>query len=87
MALKYYLASNTGRGFITHEDNELSHISGYPGDIYVTENTGWAARIGAVEKTLEEAQSLVNTALSASISELPSGSDIPSGITLPTGSL
>lgn len=85
MALKYYLATNTGQGFITHADNESSHISGYPGDIYATENTAWATRVGAVEKTLSEAQTLVDLALTASLETMPSGSEIPTAV-LPTGS-
>ena len=63
----YYQAVNTGHGFITHADNELAHISGYPGDIWVTENTTWAERIGALELTKEEAQAIVDTVVSASI--------------------
>jgi len=59
--MKYYVATNTGKGFITHEENEANHIAGYPADVYVTENTTWAARVGATEKTKEEAQSLVDT--------------------------
>ena len=64
---KYYNAENTGKGFITHEDNELSHISSYPGNVWVTENTAWAVRVGAVEKTKIEAQTLVNSAISGSL--------------------
>ena len=63
MAIKYYLASNTGKGFITHAENESAHISGYPGDIWVTENTSWATRVGAVEKTQVEAQALADAAV------------------------
>ena len=33
---KYYEKENTGKGFITHEDNELAFVSGYPGNIWVT---------------------------------------------------
>ena len=64
---KYYQTENTGKGFITHEDQELGHISGYPGNIWVTENTAWAVRVGAVEKTKMEAQTLVNLAISGSL--------------------
>ena len=64
---KYYQAENTGKGFITHGDQELAHISGYPGDVWVTENTAWAVRVGAVEKTKIEAQTLVNSAISGSL--------------------
>ena len=54
--MKYFVAENTGKGFITHEDNQLSHISGYPGNVWYTGDiqTTWAARVGAVEKTKEE---------------------------------
>ena len=64
---KYYEKENTGKGFITHTDNELSHVAGYPGNIWVTENTAWAVRVGAVEKTKIEAQTIVNAAISGSL--------------------
>ena len=64
---KYYNAENTGKGFITHEDNELGHISGYPGNVWLTENTAWAARHGLSEITRLEAQTLVNIAISGSL--------------------
>lgn len=70
--MNYYQAVNTGKGFITHEENESAHIAGYPGDVWVTENTAWASRVGAVEKTKEEAQALVDSAISGSV--YPEGS-------------
>ena len=63
----YYVATNYGKGFIQHADNEQEHISGYPGNVWVTENTAWAVRVGAVEKTKIEAQTLVNSAISGSL--------------------
>ncbi len=69
MAKKYYEAVNTGKGFITHGDNELSHVSGYPGNVWLTENTAWAAKHGISEITKIKAQTLVNTALSGSVDE------------------
>ena len=66
---KYYEKENTGKGFITHTDNELSHIAGYPGNIWVTENTAWAARHGLVEMTKMTAQTIVNAAISGSNDE------------------
>ena len=66
---KYYSAENTGKGFITHADNELAHIEGYPGNIWVTENTAWAARHGLVEMTKMTAQTIVNSAISGSNDE------------------
>ena len=71
---KYYNAENTGKGFITHEDNELGHISGYPGNVWGTENTAWAARHGLVEMTKMTAQTIVNTAISGSVD--PDGNQI-----------
>lgn len=64
--MKYYQIENYGHGFITHEDNEQAHVSGYPGNIWVTENTAWAHRVGAFEKTKEEAQAIVDAAIAAS---------------------
>jgi len=65
--MKYFQAQNTGKGFITHQDNELAHVAGYPADIWVTENETWAARVGAVEKTKAEAQAIIDAALAGSV--------------------
>lgn len=63
MGVKYYLIEPTGKkGFITHEDNELSHIVGYPGNIWGTENAEWAARVGADELLQDTAQDIVRRA-------------------------
>lgn len=72
MALKYYYAVSTGKGFITHAENAEFHIQSHPGDIWTTENTTWATRVGATEKTFSEAQALVSSSLSGS--NFPSGS-------------
>ena len=61
--MAYYQATNTGKGFITHPENESAHVAGYPGNVWITENSTWAARVGAVSKTKVEAQLLVNNAL------------------------
>ena len=63
MSLKYYVATNTGKGFITHADNESNYIEGHPGNVWTTENTTWATRVGAIEKTFSEAQALVSSSL------------------------
>jgi hypothetical protein len=65
--MAYYQAENTGVGFITYEDNETSHIAGYPADIWVTENTSWATRVGAIEKTKEEAQALIDAIIAGKV--------------------
>lgn len=58
--MKYFVASNTGKGFYTHQDRELAHLSGHPGDIWVVgdANAAWGERVSGVEKTLEEATSI-----------------------------
>tara|TARA_B100000131_G_scaffold42247_2_gene37986 strand:+ start:10505 stop:10825 length:321 start_codon:yes stop_codon:yes gene_type:complete len=65
MAIKYYLATNTGKGFITHADSAAGHIAEHPGGVFTTEHdhTAWVARVGAVEKTKEEAQALCDATL------------------------
>jgi len=63
----YYQATNTGKGFITHKENEVAHVAGYPGDVWVTENSTWASRVGAVSKTKVEAQALVDAAIAGQV--------------------
>jgi len=66
--MKYYQAVNYGKGFITHEDNERCYISGWPGDIWVSlTNDEWAQRVNAQEKTREQAQAIVDAAVSGSV--------------------
>lgn len=65
--MAYFHAVNTGKGFITHAENESAHIAGHPGDVWVTENTTWATRVGATSKTKEEAQALVDADLAGQV--------------------
>ena len=83
--MAYYTATNTGKGFITHADNESAHVSGWPGDVWVTENSTWAARVGATEKTKSEAQLLVDAAVSGTyyMDGPDSGSAVSGTIVLP----
>lgn len=83
--MAYYHAANTGKGFITHADNESAHVAGYPGDVWVTENSTWATRVGATSKTKAEAQLLVDAAVSGTYyDEGPnSGSAVSGTIVLP----
>lgn len=61
--MKYYQIQNPGtKGWITHQDNELAHIANLLGDIYMTENEQWAVRVGAIEKTEQEAQAIIDAA-------------------------
>jgi len=77
--MAYFVAENTGDGFITHEDNELAIITGYPANVWITENTAWAERVGAIEKTKEEAQALVDAELDGLIipAEMPNAGQKP----------
>jgi hypothetical protein len=65
--MAYFQATNTGKGFITHPDNEAAHVAGYPGEVWVTENLTWASRVGAVSKTKVEAQALVDAAIAGHV--------------------
>jgi hypothetical protein len=79
--IKYYQVHNYGHGFITHEDNQMAHIAGYPGNIWVTENVAWAQRVNAIEKTKEEAQAIVDEAVANSYTQPENA--IPPQILLP----
>ena len=64
MALFIYgTATNTGKGFFTHEDRLNFFLRGYPGDVWVVGNNEkgalWLAEKNGVEKTKAEAQALV----------------------------
>ena len=81
--MAYYHATNTGKGFITHADNESAHVAGYPGDVWITENSTWATRVGAASKTQAEAQALVDAEISGSYYEEGPNSGSAVEITLP----
>ncbi len=59
----YCVATNTGKGFITHDDSRKFWISGYPGNVWVAtdcvESRHWVARNNGTSKTKSEAQTLV----------------------------
>ena len=85
--MHYYQITNPGtKDWITHNDNELAHISEYPGNIWVTENTEWASRVGATELTQAEAQTVVdNVIITAQSNWTPeSGEPYPELIILPS---
>ena len=65
MALFMYgTATNTGKGFFTHEDRLNFFLRGYPGDVWVIGNNEkgalWLAEKNGVEKTKAEAQAIVD---------------------------
>ena len=61
----YVVATNTGKGFITHADGNNFWVRAYPGEIWVTDDNGhaydWRERVSATTKTKVEAQAIVDT--------------------------
>ena len=95
MALFIYgTATNTGKGFFTHQDRQNFYLSGQPANVWVVGNNEkgalWLAEKNGVEKTKTEAQALVTAEVTAAqeawdlLSEAEQGmSSRPSQITLP----
>ena len=91
----YSVATNTGKGFITHTDSRKFWIRGYPGNVWVCvdimESRLWVARNNGVSKTKDQAQALVTAAVEAeqaawddlSDEEKAATSGRPTTITLP----
>ena len=65
----YCVATNHGKGFITHDDSRKFWISGQPANVWVVTDTFesrlWIARNNGVTKTKSEAQALVTAAVEA----------------------
>ena len=59
----YCVATNTGKGFITHTDSRKFEIKGYPGNVWVCddipESRDWVARNSGSVKTKSQAQTIV----------------------------
>jgi hypothetical protein len=64
MANTYCTATNTGKGFFTHEDRHNFYLSGHPGDVWVVGNNAagvsWINRVSGTAKTKAEAQAIVD---------------------------
>ena len=70
MALFIYgTATNTGKGFFTHEDRRNFFLRGYPANVWVVGNNEkgalWLAEKNGVEKTKSQAQTLVTAEVDA----------------------
>jgi hypothetical protein len=70
MALFLYgTATNTGKGFFTHQDRQNFYLSGHPANVWVVGNNEkgalWLAEKNGVEKTKAEAQALVTAEVTA----------------------
>ena len=65
----YCVATNTGKGFITHDDSRRFWINGQPANVWVctdcVESRHWVARNNGVSKTKAEAQTLVTAVVDA----------------------
>jgi ligand-binding sensor domain-containing protein len=95
MALFIYgTATNTGKGFFTHQDRQNFYLSGQPANVWVVGNNEkgalWLASKNGVEKTKTEAQALVTAEVTAAqeawdalSDEAKARNDRPSQITLP----
>ena len=60
----YCTATNTGKGFFTHEDRNNFYLSGHAGDVWVIGNNAagvsWINRVEGTAKTKVEAQAIVD---------------------------
>lgn len=64
MANTYCTATNTGKGFFTHQDRNAFYLSGHAGDVWVVGNNpagvSWINRVSGTGKTKAEAQAIVD---------------------------
>ena len=64
MANTYCTATNTGKGFFTHEDRNDFYLSGHAGDVWVVGNNAagvsWINRVSGTAKVKAEAQAIVD---------------------------
>ena len=64
MANTYCTATNTGKGFFTHQDRNQFYLSGHAGDVWVVGNNAhgisWIIRVSGTAKTKAEAQAIVD---------------------------
>ena len=61
----YCTATNSGKGFITHQDRQDFYIRGFVGNVWVVEknieSAVWINRVSGTSKTYTEAQAIVDT--------------------------
>jgi len=64
MANTYCTATNTGKGFFTHQDRSLFYLSGHAGDVWVVGNNNhgisWINRVSGTAKVKVDAQAIVD---------------------------
>ena len=90
----YGTATNTGKGFFTHQDRQDFFLQGHPANVWVIgfneKGARWLAEKNGVEKTKTEAQALVTAEVTAAQTAWDALSDQeqamshrPTDITLP----
>ena len=64
MANIYCTATNTGKGFFTHQDRNDFYLSAHAGDVWIAgdnnKGTAWVSRVSGTVKTKAEAQAIVD---------------------------
>ena len=64
MANTYCVATNTGKGFFTHQDRNDFYLAGHPGDVWTVGNNAagvsWINRVNGTAKVKAEAQAIVD---------------------------
>ena len=67
MANTYCIATNTGKGFFTHDDRNNFYLSGHAGDVWVVGNNAagvsWINRVSGTAKVKADAQAIVDAAV------------------------
>ena len=83
MANTYCTATNTGKGFFTHEDRHNFYLSGHAGDVWVVGNNAagvsWINRANGTAKTRAEAQAIVDGKIDEAIVIYDALSDVEKG--------
>ena len=76
--MKYCTATCSGVGFFVSSDRRAGHLSGHPGNIWCVadNNSAWIERVGGTEKTLEEAQAIVDSTIDDAQTAWDSKSDL-----------
>jgi hypothetical protein len=84
--MRYIQATCTGVGFITHQDAESFAISGYPCDIWITDETSaavdWSTRVNGISLTKEQAQELIDQQINNNINDTPTDGPTTTGVKL-----
>ena len=80
MANTYCTATNTGKGFFTHQDRNLFYLSGHAGDVWVVGNNNhgisWINRVSGTAKVKADAQAIVDGKIDEAIVAYDALSDL-----------